>query len=172
MLPCRVDPAPAFLLPIVSLRIMLASVKFKLSTAYPEPLMKVIVRAIVYLWALPTTAIGLLLALAAITTGGTARRHTGVLEVHGGFATYFLKHMTLLPGGAAAITLGHVVLGCDPYCLNRTRTHERVHVRQVERWGALFIPAYVIASLVAKLRGGNAYHDNAFEREAYAIDVR
>ncbi len=148
---------------------MLTSVKFKLSTGHPNLLMKPVLHKLLYLWALPTTSVGLLLALIAVLTRGRACVHTGVLEVHGGFATYFLKHLTLLPRGAAAITFGHVVLGCDRRCLDLTRRHERVHVRQVERWGPFFLPAYGIASIIAKLRGGDAYHDNVFEREAYAI---
>lgn len=41
--------------------------------------------------------------------------------------------------------------------------HELVHVRQFERWGPLFVPAYAIASIVARARGGRAYADNRFE---------
>ena len=120
-----------------------------------------------YLWAFPTTLVGLVIASIALLTGGSARVHTGVLEVHGGFAARFLKAMFALPGGAAAVTLGHVVIGRDQYCLDMTREHERVHVRQVERWGPLFLPAYAIASIVAKCRGLDAYRGNRFEREAY-----
>ena len=65
------------------------------------------------------------------------------------------------------MTLGHVVLGRDLHCLESTRAHERIHVRQVERWGPLFLPAYALASLMAFSRGGHPYHDNVFEREAY-----
>jgi len=65
------------------------------------------------------------------------------------------------------MTLGHVVLGRDELLLDLTRDHERVHVRQCERWGPLFIPAYLLASLWVKLRGGRPYEDNPFEREAY-----
>ena len=93
----------------------------------------------------------------------------GVLEIHGGFVTYFLSEWTMLKGGASAMTLGHVVLGRDRNCLDWSREHERVHVRQCERWGPLFLPAYGLASLIVKLRGGDAYRDNPFEREAYAI---
>jgi hypothetical protein len=50
------------------------------------------------------------------------------------------------PGGALAITFGHVVLARDEAALTLTRMHERVHVRQYERWGPAFIPAYVLAS--------------------------
>ena len=66
-----------------------------------------------------------------------------------------------------AMTLGHVIWGCDELCLARCRDHEQVHVRQYERWGPLFIPAYLIASLVAHRRGLDPYFDNPFEREAF-----
>ena len=124
------------------------------------------VRILLYLWALPTTAVGLLFVPAALIGGGV-QVVDGVLELHGGAVRFFLEKCTLLPGGASAMTLGHVVLGRDRRALERTRTHERIHVRQVERWGPFFLPAYVIASLVALVRGRNAYRDNMFEREAF-----
>jgi len=92
----------------------------------------------------------------------------GVLELHGGWIAKFLRNGTFLPGGASAMTLGHVVLGRDKSALDRTRDHERVHVSQCERWGPLFVPAYLLASLMLHLRGRDAYHDNPFEREAFA----
>ncbi len=123
-----------------------------------------------YAWALPTTAVGLaVLTLGVISGRSRWRVVSGVIEVHGGFITWFLTHCTLLPGGARAMTLGHVVLGRDVLALEHTREHERVHVRQCERWGPLFLPAYGVASLVAWLRRGHAYRDNFFEREAFAI---
>jgi hypothetical protein len=125
-------------------------------------------RALVYAWTLPTTAPGLLFfPFALLSRTGGARVVDGVLELHGGAVTFFLKHCTLLRGGASAMTLGHVVLGRDERLLDLTRDHERVHVRQCERWGPLFIPAYLIASLLVLLRGGRPYEDNPFEREAY-----
>ena len=36
------------------------------------------------------------------------------------------------------------------------------------RLGALFVPAYLAASVWQGLRGGAPYRDNVFEREAYA----
>ena len=129
-------------------------------------------RLVVYLWSLPTTAIGLCLGMPALVSGGRMQWVDGVLEIHGGFVTYFLSDWTLLEGGASAMTLGHVVLGRDRGCLEWSREHERVHVRQCERWGPLFLPAYGIASILVKLRGGDAYRENFFEREAYALDVR
>ena len=65
------------------------------------------------------------------------------------------------------MTLGHVVLGLDRAAHRRTRRHERVHVRQCERWGPLFLPAYLLASAYLWLKGRSAYYDNPFEREAY-----
>ena len=62
-----------------------------------------------------------------------------------------------------------MVFGIDQSALDRTREHERVHVRQYERWGPLFLPAYGLASLLAARRGQHAYYGNRFEREAYAV---
>jgi hypothetical protein len=130
-------------------------------------------KTLIYAWAFPTTAVGLL----AMTLGALSSEHVGsrtrqrvvdgVLEVHGGLVTWLLTHCTLLEGGASAMTLGHVVLGRDELLLELTRDHERVHVRQCERWGPLFLPVYLLASAYVFLRGGRAYRDNPFEREAY-----
>ena len=129
-------------------------------------------RLLIYLWALPTTAVGLFAVLLTVLTGGRVRGVTGVLEAHGGFATFFLTKMVPLPGGASAITLGHVVLARDAATHDRTRAHERVHVWQVERWGPFFIPAYLFASLYLWIHDCDAYFDNPFEREAYTHDER
>jgi hypothetical protein len=64
------------------------------------------------------------------------------------------------------MTLGHVIIGRDADCLDWCRDHEQAHVRQVERWGAAFIPAYLAASLLARWRGRHYYHDNWFELDA------
>lgn len=124
-------------------------------------------RLISYIWALPTTLIGSPFVVLALITGGRARVFQGVLEVHGGGVAYFLRNATLLKGGARAMTLGHIVLGLDRDVLRSTRRHERVHVRQVERWGPFFIPAYLLASAWIAFRGGEPYLDNPFEREAF-----
>lgn len=120
-----------------------------------------------YLWALPSTALGLGFVPLALVTGGGVQVVSGVLEVYGGLVTWMLRHATLIKSGASALTLGHVVLGVDQVMLEVCRSHERVHVRQAEQWGPLFIPAYLAASLWAMLCGGHYYRDNAFEREAY-----
>jgi len=66
-----------------------------------------------------------------------------------------------------ALTLGHVVLGRTAAALDVARSHELVHVRQYERWGPLFIPAYLLCSLVLFIRRRDPYRDNPFEKEAY-----
>src|SRR5438552_15309172 len=88
-----------------------------------------------YFWASPNTLLGLLAALAARLSGGSCHIVAGVLEVHGGLVRTFLTHFTLLKGGASAMTLGHVVIARDTAILASTRAHERVHVKQYERWG-------------------------------------
>lgn len=123
-------------------------------------------RWLVYLWVLPTSLPGLVVAV------GSPRWKVvdGVLEVHGGLATWILRH-ALIPGGASAMTLGHVVLGRTQVELDRTRSHERVHVRQCERWGPLFLPAYLACSAWLWFRGKDAYLDNPFEIEAYGREA-
>jgi hypothetical protein len=119
-----------------------------------------------YLWASPNTILGIGLTALGLATGGSAAVVDGVIEVHGGVIRGLLRTAWLLPGGAAALTLGHVVLGSSAESLVGTRAHERIHVRQYERWGPSFIPAYLAASVWAVLRGGDAYGGNWFEREA------
>jgi hypothetical protein len=124
---------------------------------------------VAYLWASPASLLGLLIAALA-SRGARAALVDGVIEVHGSALAWALHTLTPWSGGAAAITFGHVVLGRDQHSLDSTRTHERVHVRQYERWGPLFIPAYLAAGAWAWLRGGDAYYDNPFEREAFAAE--
>ena len=68
--------------------------------------------------------------------------------------------------GFEAIQVGHVIIGRDCHCLDSCRDHEQAHVRQVELWGPMFIPVYLMASVVAWWRGGDYYLDNWFERDA------
>src|SRR5213075_3459104 len=134
-----------------------------LSTDFSQRLFK----ALKYAWAGPTTMVGLAFLYPTLLTGGKAKLVDGVLEIQGGAAGFFLHRCTLLPGGATVMTLGHVVLGRDELALDLTRDHERVHVKQCERWGPFFLPAYLLASAVVYLRGGQAYRDNPFECEAF-----
>jgi len=118
-------------------------------------------RALRYAWAFPVTALGLLVALLTFLTRGSLQRRDGTLEIHGGFSRRLLRFFN-----AYALTLGHVILGTSPLVLAAYRVHEREHVRQCERWGIFFLPAYGLASLWAWLKGGHYYHDNGFEVRA------
>ena len=129
-----------------------------------------LLRPLLYIWVFPGSAIGLLFTLLGLLTGGRCRIVDGVLEAHGGWVSTILTRGNRWVGPIAAITLGHVVLGCDEESLHRTRRHERVHVRQYERWGPFFIPAYLVSSIWVGMRGQNAYLDNPFEVEAYKVD--
>ncbi len=127
-------------------------------------------RLFCYFWAMPGSLVGLGLIPLALLSGGRMHIVEGVLEAYGGWLTALLQRPFWISGPISAITFGHVVLGCDRPTLKRTRRHERVHVRQYERWGPFFIPAYVLSSIWIRVRGGNAYLDNPFEVEAYAVD--
>jgi hypothetical protein len=122
-------------------------------------------RIAAYLWAAPVSLAAVPAVLLGAATGGRVRIHEGVLEAGGGALRPLLSHS--VPGFAiSAITLGHVVLGTCADALEETRAHERVHVRQYERWGVLFLPLYLLASVVALARGGSVYAGNVFERQA------
>lgn len=118
------------------------------------------------LWAFPATLVGLVLAAAALALGARGRLVQGVVEIAGGRLAGIVRR---LPTGMrfGAITFGHVILGLDEATLEHCRDHEHIHVRQYERWGALFFPLYLASSLAAALRGRDPYLDNFFEREAF-----
>ncbi len=118
------------------------------------------------LWALPVTLVGVGCVVAGLLTGGRAGLVSGVIEGHGGVVRRALARAPVGRGGAGAVTLGHVVLGTDARALDVSRSHERVHVAQYERWGLVFPLAYAASSLQALLRGQNAYRGNRFEKEA------
>ena len=129
------------------------------------------VQGLVMVWASPYTLMGISVGAVGLLSGGAARRVGHVLEFHGGAVARFLH---LLPNGhfVMAMTLGHTVLGKTAAALEVSREHELVHVRQFERWGPLFGPAYLAASAVQWLRGADPYRDNPFEVEAYDHDER
>ena len=120
-----------------------------------------------YLWVSPASLIGLLVGLFAIASGARARVVDGAIEVGGGHVRSLIMR---LPEGLrfGAITLGHVIVGLDPTVLDHARAHERVHVRQYERWGLFFFPLYLGSSLLQLARGRDPYRDNCFEAEAFA----
>ena len=127
-------------------------------------------RILRFVWALPNTLLGLAFLPLTLPRGGRARWNRGAIELSGPLVAWLLRNLVPIPGGARAMTLGHVVLGRDEACLEQCAEHERAHVEQYERWGPLFLPAYFASSLLAMLRGDDAYHGNVFERQAYGLE--
>ena len=135
--------------------------------------------AVKYLWASPATALGALLGVAAGLLGARLRIHAGVLEVSlgpgrnrvaGGLAARLADAAGRLP--FSAITLGHVVLAVSQTAQEMLRSHERAHVAQFERWGALLLLAYPAESLLQYLLGRDAYLDNRFEVAARKAETQ
>jgi len=103
-----------------------------------------------YLWAAPASAVGLVLAAVACAFGATVRLRQDVLEVAGGGLAALLRRA--FPRlRFRAITFGHLVSASATATSRRLRRHERVHVRQYERWGILFFPLYLGSSAVQLL---------------------
>ncbi len=125
-------------------------------------------KTILVIWALPNSLLGICVGLIGVGFGSQAQVRQGCIEFYGGPIQRILNRIP--PGSAtSAMTLGHIILGQSPEILDRLREHEQVHVRQYERYGPLFIPAYLGWSLVLRLQKRDPYMDNPFEVEAYAV---
>ena len=127
------------------------------------------VQLLYWLWASPASVLGLLIGLVGLCSGGTVRRIGPTLEFWGGAVTGLMNSRLV---HARGMTLGHVILGVAGPTLEQIRSHEWVHVRQYERWGPVFIPAYLIASGWLWIAGRDPYWENPFEVEAYDADRR
>ena len=128
--------------------------------------MKRILRPLAYLWASPNTALGLLIGIIGLAGGARVSVVCGNIEFCGGWLRYagtwsFISHRM------SAITLGHVILDVSQEVLAELRDHENAHVRQYERWGPLFVPAYGLSSLWQAICGRDPYMENHFERQAF-----
>lgn len=133
-----------------------------------KPVARLILKAVVMAWSAPNTLVGLSL-LVLFGRGARIAWVDGALEAWGsGIRLMFARYS---PIGASAMTLGHVVLGTDQTILAMARDHERVHVRQAERWGPFFLPAYLGFSLFLWIRGKDVYRHNPFEIAAYGKTV-
>jgi hypothetical protein len=118
------------------------------------------------LWASPWSLIGLAIGICGLLSGGTVRTYRGTVICYGSMLDGWLRSVPIR-GGASAMTFGHCILARSQHEALATHPHELVHVRQYERWGFLFVPAYFISSLYCWAVGADPYRDNAFEREAY-----
>lgn len=118
-----------------------------------------------YLWPSPYTLLGLLVYLVPIRGNRSVLIHRGTIGLVGPAIERLLVRAPVI-GGAAAMTFGHVILARDREAFFSTWNHERVHVDQYQRWGLLFVPLYLGASLWLKLTKKDPYWDNPFEVEA------
>jgi hypothetical protein len=94
-----------------------------------------------FVWALPTTAIGLVLGL---LTFQVPRLHGGALVFDRRGArglTWLLAKMH-----RSAMTVGFVIVSSVPV-RGTLLEHERQHVRQSMLWGPLFVPAYLLLAI-------------------------
>ena len=109
------------------------------------------------LWTLPNTILGL--ALGALTFQVPRLEPPGVV-VFDRSARGFSWILALV-FRKTAVTYGHCVISARPL-EGRVLQHELHHVRQYERWGPLYIPAYLVLFAV---RG---YRRHPFELSADA----
>lgn len=124
-------------------------------------------RLAAYAWASPNSFIGLIAGIVILCFGGQMQRVRGAIEFSGGLIASLVTSEAVACR-YHAITLGHVILGTDETALSCAREHEHVHVRQYERWGPFFLPAYFASSAWQIILGRSGYRDNYFEREAFA----
>lgn len=124
-----------------------------------------------YAWAGPNSLLGLIAGLLLLCFGGRVQWIRGAIEFSGGLIGSLFKSR-IVACRFRAITLGHVILGTDEAALSAAREHEQVHVRQYERWGPFFLPAYVISSAWQGVLGRRIYRDNYFERQAFACNAK
>ena len=122
-------------------------------------------RSITYLWAFPVSFIGLVPGALAKLFGAKIAVISGVLEISLAPRNSSLQALARR-SAFSAITFGHVVLAASEQDQNHFRSHERVHVKQYERWGPLFLLAYPAESAMQLLRGRRPYLDNRFEVQA------
>ncbi len=122
-----------------------------------------------YVWALPVTILGLMLAL--LFTRLESVDEEGILHFvvqPGGPLDWYMRRFHI-----AAFTIGAVVTysSADGPRQIRLVRHERAHVMQTLVLGPLFLPLYLLASLWQLARGGHPYRDNWFEVRARAAEV-
>lgn len=136
-------------------------------------------RSITWLWALPLTLLGLCIWVVVYFERHIFDRKSAVTQVKPAqVAIVFIAYSNTIKwllvrhplGCMDAITIGCCVLACDAAALERTWTHECVHVRQALQWGPLFPLAYAASSAWAGLHGRCVYAGNYFEQQACLED--
>ena len=128
--------------------------------------LRIVWTCLLVLWVSPYSLLGLCIGRLGMPTRRPRAERDGAFEFYEGFTAWFVRRLPTRPN-TAGFTLGHVILGQTGEGLELVGKHERVHVRQFERWGPLMGPAYLGASAWLWFCGCDAYRDNPFEVEAY-----
>ena len=128
-------------------------------------MLRILFKLILIVWTAPNSLIGLTAGAIGLLTGGKAQIAEGCIEFYGGWVEKRLEKLNVF-----GMTLGHTILGQTKNGLRIVRKHEQVHVRQYERWGPFFLPAYLGWSAWLWWQGKDYYRMNPFEVEAYRID--
>ena len=123
-----------------------------------------------YLWALPASLLGLVVAAFAKVLGARVAVIRGVVEITLAPRNALTRRLSGR-GRISAITFGHVVIAASAEDQTRLRSYERVHVAQYEKWGPLFLLAYSAESVFQLLRGRRPYIDNRFEVQARRLST-
>ena len=127
--------------------------------------MNVVLKSLLYLWPLPNTLIGLSVGSLPFLGKRVFTVRRGTIVIYGPAMKRLLARAPI-PGGAIAITLGHVILAESGASFESSFEHEWIHVKQYQWWGPFFIPAYLLNSLWHWFCGEEIYVDNDFERQA------
>jgi len=116
-----------------------------------------LLRALAYVWALPNTVLGIVFGVLAFQR---PRFAWGIVIFDGPS-----RGSTWAIGAfdRSAVTLGHVVLSNRPL-RGRLLVHELHHVRQYERLGPLYLPAYLAIYAVT------GYRRHPFELAAWRAE--
>ena len=115
--------------------------------------------ALGYIWALPVTLVALLLAL---VIGAKYSKREGLVLVF--VASEWFTNLYFVKAGMAAFTWGGVIiLRKNMIVWPELMKHELVHFKQCCIFGLFIVPLYGIGSLIALLRGKEAYYDNFLE---------
>jgi hypothetical protein len=118
-----------------------------------------------YIWALPTTLIGFVLAFGGLCVPFAFQGGAVWFRVtkYSPWGLWWAKRFS-------AITFGGCVITARGILEEHMVRHELRHFFQARLLGPLFLPMYLASSALALFVGRDAYLDNPFERDAYAAE--
>jgi hypothetical protein len=135
--------------------------RIQLRISVTRLVMKSIARFFLYLWPLPNSLLGLFIGFMPMMGHRTLVLRRGTLGIYGPRIKRLLG-LAPIPGGAIAITLGHVILAADETTYESSFEHEWIHVKQYLWWGPFFIPAYLLNSFLALVNRRRNVHRQRF----------